>query len=93
MPVRRVERIMIRPGHANYLACHRYCSAARKVANATLYHMRQALFAEAPISASQADKLLKKEHKDVYQLLPSAGGATDDADSRRRLEGLARGER
>ncbi|RCV86975.1 hypothetical protein, partial [Vreelandella rituensis] len=73
MPVRRVERIMIRPGHANYLACHRYCSAARKVANATLFHMRQALFAETPISASQADKRLKKEHKDVYQLLPSAG--------------------
>ena len=69
----RIERIVIRPGHVNHDACRRFCVAARKVANATLYQMRQALFAKQPISASQADKLLKKEHKDVYGLLPSAG--------------------
>lgn len=73
MFVNRVERIIIRPGHANHAACRRLCVATRKVANATLYQMRQALFAEAPISASQADKILKREHKDVYSLLPSAG--------------------
>ncbi|WP_075881535.1 RNA-guided endonuclease InsQ/TnpB family protein [Vreelandella massiliensis] len=73
MVVNRIERIVIRPGHVNHGACRRLCVAARKVANATLYQMRQALFAEAPISASQADKILKREHKDIYSLLPSAG--------------------
>jgi len=73
MVVNRIERIVIRPGHVNHGACRRFCVAARKVANATLYQMRQALFAKQPISASQADKILKRDHKAVYSLLPSAG--------------------
>ena len=68
MFVNRVERITIRPGHANHAACRRLCVATRKVANATLYHMRQAFFTDQPISASQADKILKREHKAVYGL-------------------------
>lgn len=73
MIVSRVEKIIIGPGHVNHDACRRFCSAARKLANATLYQMRQALFADSPISASQADKILKKDHKETYKLLPSAG--------------------
>lgn len=64
---------MIKPSHPNHAACKRYCGAARRVYNAALYQMRQALFAEKPISASQADKLLKQEQRETYQLLPSAG--------------------
>ena len=33
MFVNRVERITIRPGHANHAACRRLCVATRKVAN------------------------------------------------------------
>lgn len=69
----RAERIVIKPGHVNHAACKRYCGAARRVYNAALYQMRQALFAEAPISASQADKVLKQTQRETYQLLPSAG--------------------
>ncbi len=69
----RAERILIKKGHSNHAACKRYCGAARIIYNAALYQMRQALFAETPISASQADKILKREHASVYQLLPSAG--------------------
>lgn len=69
----RAERIVIKPGHVNHAACKRYCGAARRVYNAALYQMRQALFSEAPISASQADKVLKQTQRETYQLLPSAG--------------------
>lgn len=69
----RAERIVIKPGHVNHAACKRYCGAARRVYNAALYQMRQALFSEAPISASQADKVLKQAQRETYQLLPSAG--------------------
>ena len=57
----RAERILIKKGHSNHAACKRYCGAARIIYNAALYQMRQALFAETPISASQADKILKRE--------------------------------
>ena len=73
MELIRAERIVIKPGHVNHAACKRYCGAARRVYNAALYQMRQALFAEAPISASQADKVLKQTQRETYQLLPSAG--------------------
>ena len=73
MELIRAERIVIKPGHVNHAACKRYCGAARRVYNAALYQMRQALFAGTPISASQADKLLKQHYRETYQLLPSAG--------------------
>src|SRR5690625_1485644 len=69
----RAERIVIKPSHVNHAACKRYCGAARRVYNAALYQMRQALFSGAPISASQADKVLKQTQRKTYQLLPSAG--------------------
>ncbi len=73
MELIRAERIVIKPSHPNHAACKRYCGAARRVYNAALYQMRQALFADQPISASQADKLLKRDQRDTYRLLPSAG--------------------
>lgn len=72
MKQHRVERIVIKPGHANHSACRRYCVAARAVYNAALYQIRQALFAGKPIYASEADKILKQEHREVYKLLPAA---------------------
>ena len=73
MGASRVEKIIIGPGHVNYDACHRFCSAARNIANAALYQMRQALFAEKPISWKQADKILKTEYRELYKSLPAAG--------------------
>jgi putative transposase len=73
MTLKRTEQIIIQPGHANHAACAQYCRAARYVHNATLYQMRQALFAGKPINHSKADKILKTEHPNIYQLLPSAG--------------------
>ncbi|HLR29348.1 MAG TPA: transposase [Paenalcaligenes sp.] len=73
MELIRAERIVIKPSHVNHAACKRYCGAARRVYNAALYQMRQALFSGAPISASQADKVLKQTQREIYQLLPSAG--------------------
>ena len=64
---------MIQPGHSHYDACHRFCWAAKCVFNAALYQMRQALFANQPITASKADKILKTGHPQTYRLLPSAG--------------------
>lgn len=72
MTQHRVERIVIKPGHANHSACHRYCVAARSIYNAALYQMRQALFSDNPISASNADKILKQEYREIYKRLPSA---------------------
>src|SRR5690625_2291080 len=73
MELIRAERIVIKPSHVNHAACKRYCGDARRVYNAALYQMRQALFSGAPISASQADKVLKQTQQEIYQLLPSAG--------------------
>src|SRR5690625_7621072 len=47
MELIRAERIVIKPSHVNHAACKRYCGAARRVYNAALYQMRQALFSGA----------------------------------------------
>src|SRR5690554_1158588 len=74
MNATRVEKIIIGPGHVNHKACYLYCSAARKVANSALYQLRQALIVRKnPISAREADKILKTEFRDIYTLLPAAG--------------------
>ena len=70
--IMRVERIIINRGHPNYTACKKMCGHARHIYNAALYQMRQALFSGQPIGHSQADKILKKEYRDLYQQLPSA---------------------
>ena len=73
MELVRAERIIIAPSHPNHAACKQYCSAARRVYNAALYQMRQALFSGEPINDRKADKILKQQHRNVYELLPAAG--------------------
>ena len=52
----RVERIVVKPGHTHYLACHRLCSAARKLGNQAVYIQRQRIFAKGSSSKTPVAK-------------------------------------
>jgi len=66
------ERIIINNGHPNYKSVASMCVRAKKIRNQANYQIRQALFAEKPISHSEADKILKTQQRELYDLLPSA---------------------
>lgn len=48
------------------------CARAKKIRNQANYQIRQALFSGKPISHSDADKLIKTQQRDLYELLASA---------------------
>ena len=72
----RVERIVVKPGHTHYLACHRLCSAARKLGNQAVYIQRQRIFAKEPwLNRVQLDQTVRSECTESYRNMPSAASA------------------
>ncbi len=72
----RVERIVIKPGHTHYDACHRLCSAARKLGNQAVYIQRQKIFAKEPFFAyGKLDKTVRRDCTESYRGMPSAASA------------------
>ena len=72
----RVERIVIKPGHTHYDACHRLCSASRKLGNQAVYIQRQRIFAKDPLlSKNELDQTVRQDCADSYRGMPSAASA------------------
>lgn len=72
----RVERIVIKPGHTHYEACHKLCSAARKLGNQAVYIQRQKIFAKEPrLSRVQLDQAIRINSAELYKQMPSAASA------------------
>ena len=72
----RVERIVIKPGHTHYAACHRLCSLARKIGNQATYIQRQKVFAkELVLSKTKLDQTVRLNCPDLYRGMPSAASA------------------
>ncbi|MDY4162358.1 MAG: transposase [Sutterella sp.] len=72
----RVERIAVKPGHPHYGACHRLCSAARKLGNQAVYMQRQKIFAKEPwLNRVDLDQAVRLGSTEVYRSMPSAASA------------------
>ncbi len=72
----RVERIVVKPGHLHYDACHRLCSAARKLGNQAVYIQRQKIFAKEPwLSRAGLDQAVRSGNTELYRSMPSAASA------------------
>ena len=74
--MQRTERILIKPGHPNFGACHRLCGQARRLGNCAVYALRQRFFAKAPLlTRSELDKTVRSDNAEVYRSMPSAASA------------------
>lgn len=72
----RVERIVVKPGHLHYDACHRLCSAARKLGNQAVYIQRQKIFAKEPwLNRAGLDQAVRSGNTELYRSMPSAASA------------------
>ena len=71
--MQRTERILIKPGHPNFGACHRLCGQARRLGNCAVYALRQRFFAKAPLlTRSELNKTVRSDNAEVYRSMPSA---------------------
>ena len=74
--MQRTERILIKPGHSNFKACHRLCSQARKLGNCVVYALRQRFFAkESFFTRTELDKFVRTHSAEDYRAMPSAASA------------------
>ena len=74
--MQRTERILIKPGHPNFGACHRFCGQARRLGNCAVYMLRQRFFAKEPLlTRSELDKTIRSDNAEVYRSMPSAASA------------------
>ena len=74
--MQRTERILIKPGHPNFGACHRLCGQTRRLGNCAVYTLRQRFFAKEPLlTRSELDKTIRSDNAEVYQSMPSAASA------------------
>ena len=74
--MQRTERILIKPDHPNFGACHRLCGQARRLGNCAVYALRQRFFAKAPLlTRSELDKTVRSDNAEVYRSMPSAASA------------------
>ena len=74
--MQRTERILIKPGHPNFGACHRLCGQARRLGNCAVYTLRQRFFAKEPLlTRSELDKTIRSDNAEVYRSMPSAASA------------------
>ena len=72
----RVERIVVKPGHTHYDACHRLCSVARKLGNQAVYIQRQKIFAKEPwLNRVKLDQAVRLTSAELYKSMPSAASA------------------
>lgn len=72
----RVERIVVKPRHLHYDACHRLCSAARKLGNQAVYIQRQKIFAKEPcLNRAGLDQAVRSGNTELYRSMPSAASA------------------
>ncbi len=69
----RVERLLIKPNHADYSACRKIARLSKQVFNQALFYKRQAFFRHESMSFPKLDQIMKFHHKSLYDSLPNAG--------------------